>query len=254
MDNLNDETNEIDQRLRQWARDTAPTEDRLQRLRQEILAQAIRINAPVPSGAGRWWQTVAGRAAIGAVTLSLLVVIVVWPRGSKEMKEVVARSPADIVSLPEAHLHKLVAEIERLFDDRLAWVAETNQDVSLGIERQASMATGQPRIAVRVVVLQRASPSDPWKAVWTGDVAARAEELVQVKSPGDGSQWMLWTHVLPDGAVSVDTELAMPGGSASWKASSVQQPQVPVQVLANRQGEAEFQVWQTASVMSEETL
>lgn len=251
---MNDETNEIDRRLQQWARDTAPTEDRLQRLRQEILAQAIPANTPAPSESGQWWQTMAGRAAIAAVALSLLVLVTIWPRGSKESNEVTAPSPADIASLPEAHLQKLVAEIERLFDDRLAWVAETNDEVTLGIQRQSSTVTGQPRVAVRVVVLRRGSPADPWQAVWTGDVAARAEELVRVDSPGDGSQWMLWTHVLPDGAVSVDTELAMPGGSANWKISSVQQPQVPMQVLANRQGESEFQVWQTAAVLSEETL
>jgi hypothetical protein len=249
---MSDESQQIDERLRQWARHTAPAADRLLRLRQEIMAQATRPDSTAVSSTGqRWWQTIAGRAAIALIALSLLMVVMLRPRPAT----VSGPSPSSIALLPEAHLQKLVAEIERLFDDRLAWVAETNDDVLLGIEPSASPAAGGPRVAVRVVVLQRSTPSGPWQAVWMGDVAARAEELVQVDSPGDGSQLKLWTYILPDGAVSVDTELAMPkGGPRTWKSSSVQQPQVPLQLLSNRQGDAEFQVWPTAAVLTEGAL
>jgi hypothetical protein len=248
---MSDESNELDQQLQRWARHSAPSEDRLRRLRREILNRAIPVPAGPSLAAPAWWQRVAGRAALAVMALSVLLAVMFLPR---EKKNAAGPSPAAIASLPEAHLQKLLAEVERLFDDHLAWVAETNNDVSLGIEPSGSSGSDRPRVAVRVVVMQRSSPTDPWLAIWKGDVAARAEELVQVDSPGDGSQLKLWTYVLPDGAVSVDSELAMPGAPAMWKSTSVQQPQVPLQVLSNRQGDAEYQVWQTAAVLPESAL
>jgi hypothetical protein len=141
--------------------------------------------------------------------------------------------------------------MDRLFSERLAWVAETNQDVSLGLDETSS--TGGPRVAVRVVVLKRMADAKTWQPIWIGDVVSRPEELVQL-STSDTSRLSLWTHLLPDGALAVDTELGIEDSGTVWSSSSVQQSQVPQQVLFARAQGGEFQVWQTVALFPEDAL
>jgi hypothetical protein len=248
---MNDEPNtQLDQRLRQWADEREPGSDRLARLRQAILAQTAHATA-TPAATLQWWQSVSGRALAAALTvLAIVAALTLWPR-TPTARPLAEPSPGSPV--PQAHLQALVSEMERVFDRRLVWVAETNREVLLGIE-DADTSSAGPHVAVRVVVLQRSSSAEPWQAVWTGDVAGRSEELVRVTSPRDGSRLNLWTHVLPDGAVSVDTELAVGESGSTWKSTSVQQPQVPQRILSTRQGTSEFQVWQTAAILQEGAL
>jgi hypothetical protein len=152
----------------------------------------------------------------------------------------------DASQLPREHLQTLHSEMDRLFADRLAWLAETNQEVFLGLGE--SYAVHGPRIALRVIVLKRASNAKSWQEIWAGDVVSRPEELVQLSTTREASRLSLWTHVLPDGAVAVDTKLDIGGNGPVWTSSSVQKPQVPQQVISARAQGGEFQVWQTATL------
>ena len=84
-------------------------------------------------------------------------------------------------------------------------------------------------LAVRVVVLARARSGAAWKPIWQADVIAQAEEVVDLaaESVRDGSL-RLWMHVLPDGAIAVDADLALKGAACLQSSfSGIQQTGVP---------------------------
>jgi hypothetical protein len=248
---MNKSPDELDRLLHQWARHNEASPQRLEHLRERLAQNAEVVSAPsVPR---RSWSMFAA-GGIAASLLALSVMIALWP-SLQNRPAPAAALPSEVAPIPESHLLALFAEMERVFDNRVAWVAETNHEVLLGLEQAARSTPADRRVAVRVVVLQRESPSDPWRAVWKGDVATRSEELVSVASERDGARLDLWTHVLPDGAVTVDFELAgLVSQSKAWRSSSVQQPQTPTAVLSVQQRDSEFQVWQNATLLPEETL
>lgn len=255
MADLNDRYENLDELLHNWAQRHEPSPDRLSRLRERFTVAASMSPAMVETNRrpakAVWRQPVPLISLL--VALSILVALLVWPRS----KNVQAPRPTatNLGEIPQTHLQALTAEMDNLFDHRLAWVAETNRDVSLGLEDSPSHATSGQYIAVRVVVMHRGTHEPQWQPVWTSDVVSRSEELIQVSSASDGAKLRLWTHLLPDGAMSVDTELVLGGpGSTPWISTSIQQPEVPSKMLSIRQGQDEFEVWQTATVLGRESL
>jgi hypothetical protein len=249
---MNNEPDQLDGLLQRWASQHEPSAERLLQLRQHIIERSqapADVASPSVCPAERKWSP-AARLAL-AVALSgvvLVVASILWPES--QQRPLATRPPAAVQQIPRRHLHGLLAEMQQLFGHRLAWVAETDRDFSLGIDEGDSQELDAAHVAVHVVVFQRSAGQDKWRPIWQGDVLTRAEELIHVTSSNDSSQWSLWTHVLPDGAVSIDTELAVAKGNlAAWKSTSVQQPEVPCQVAASEQGGDEFQVWQTAAIV-----
>jgi hypothetical protein len=246
------EPDQLDGLLQQWARQHEPSDEHLWQLRQEIVERSALPGTIAPpsiaAGPRRWAPTQRLALAVALAGVALVVASALWP--SSRQKSLATPLPAAVNQIPQRHLSVLLAETKSLFGQRLAWVAETDQDVSLGLDESDLQPPADTHVAVRVVVFQRGSRQDAWRPIWKGDVLTRAEELIHVTSSSDGSQWSLWTHVLPDGAVSIDSELAVPKRDlASWKTTSVQQPQVPCRLVATQRGGDEFQVWQTAAVV-----
>jgi hypothetical protein len=249
---MNNPPDDLDRLLNRWASKNEPSAERIDRLKARIAEASKSSNEVNLTASGRWNNSATLAMAISLLALLLLVAF--WPFGTDSPAPVATLSNPE-TDVPQEHLQTLFAEMERLFDSRLAWVAETENEVSLGIDPSPQHASSGQRVGVRVVVLKRDLATAPWKAVWTGDVAARSEEFVSLASESGGARLNLWTFVLPDGAVTVDMELAGLGAeSATWRSNSVQQPQVPIAVLSARQGNAEIQIWQTAIVLQENTL
>ncbi len=248
---MNEPSDQFDPLLEQWASRREPTAERLAKLRGEILRQATGVQ-PL-SSASLNWLTKVGRGAAAALAVAALlgVSVLVW-RGQPVVEPVVAELPQ--TRLPQQHLSKLLAEMNALFDERLAWVAETNREVLIGLDDENVKTSSGARIAVRIVVLQKQPDSDRWQTVWTGDIATRSEARVQV-SQHDGSQLQLWAHVLPDGAVSIDSQFARSSTEAPiWTSSAIQQPDIPTQIVSEEHGDGEFRVWQTALLLPEASL
>lgn len=248
---MNEQSDKLDELLAAWSQRHAPSSAHLANLHSKIFSEAGLPSGVVARPAPAWQTTSPIIPFAAALACCALVSLFALRRSDSEPGTVASLPPA-ASRLPSDHLETLLSEMDHLFPERLAWVAETNREVLLGLDE--SMAARGPRVAVRVVVLKRSADAKTWQLIWTGDVVSRPEELVQLTSSDDTSRLSLWTHVLPDGAVAVDTELGIVGNNSLWSSSSVQQSQVPQQVLTARSQGNEFQVWQTAAVFPERAL
>jgi hypothetical protein len=250
MDEMNEQPEKVDELLAAWSLHNAPSAPHLAKLQARILVEAAVSSGRVARPA-RAWRIPPRILPFAAALVSCALAVTLVLRFSGERPATSAAPPA-ASQLPLEHLQTLLSEMDRMFDERLAWVAETNETISLGLEEK--FFSRGPHVVVRVVVLKRSPDANSWQPIWTGDVVSRSEERVQFSSASDASRLSLWTHVLPDGAVAVDTELGLQSNGPVWSSSTVQQSQVPLQVLsASAQGD-EFQIWQTAALLPEAEL
>ena len=250
MDVMNQQPEKLDELLASWSQSNEPSSAHLANLQAKIFIEAAPRSGAVARPAPAWQRPpwiIPFAAALACCALAVTLALRFGGIGP-----VTSAAPPAASQLPTDHLQTLLSEMDRLFQGRLAWVAETNQDVSLGLDESSS--AGGPHVAVRVVVLKCAADGKSWQPIWTGDVVSRPEELVQLSFTTDASRLSLWTHVLPDGAVAVETELGIEGNETEWTSTSVQQSQVPQQVLFTRAQRGEFQVWQTAALLPEVAL
>jgi hypothetical protein len=140
----------------------------------------------------------------------------------------------------------LVAGLEATFGDGLAWIAEHDDRVELGLV-PGGAGRGRP-VAVRVVVLTRRAGEAGWRAAWQSDVVARDEAVVDVAAgPGGAGRLRLWTHALPDGGFAIDGQLTLARSPLPLEASygGVQRPGEPRRVTGDRTGDVEWQIIQT---------
>jgi hypothetical protein len=141
----------------------------------------------------------------------------------------------------------LVAGLEETFSGRLAWVAEHDRRVDVGLTPDETRDGSRP-VAVRIVVVSRRVGDAAWTPVWQSDVVTRDEQVVDVAAgPGGTGRLRLWTHALPDGAIAVDGDLALADSDLPLRASygGVQRPGEPRRVTGASDGGVEWQVIQT---------
>jgi hypothetical protein len=140
----------------------------------------------------------------------------------------------------------LVAGMEATFGDALAWIAEHDRRVDVGLV--PGRAGGGGPVAVRIVVLVRRVGEAAWQPAWRSDVVARDEQVVDVPTGRGGSgRLRLWAHALPDGAFAIDGELTLADTTMPLAASysGVQRPGEPRRVTGDRTSDVEWQIIQT---------
>ena len=104
---------------------------------------------------------------------------------------------------------QLLSEANALFDNRIAWIADGERDVSLDVLEEDTSKAGEFML-IRVVVAKRVTPDDPWSTVWQTDVISRSEALVEIAAKQlNGSSLALWTYPMSDGEVAVDMDLIL---------------------------------------------
>lgn len=100
---------------------------------------------------------------------------------------------------------RVFRETERLFGSNLQWIAESGEQTELGVADET--AAGEPLI-VRVVLVSRPVGTDAWQPLWTADVVARANGLLQLAPDGaPGNRLALWLHRLDGCAALVESRL-----------------------------------------------
>lgn len=141
---------------------------------------------------------------------------------------------------------RLLTETNALFDNRLAWIADGEREVSLGVSDEPVSDNGA-YLLVRVVVAQRMSPDSPWSTVWYTDVISRNEELVEVTPKQlDGSALALWAYATLDGEVVIAMDLTLDRGSPTQSSSTtVLQAGRPTRVSCSTADGVEQCVFQT---------
>jgi hypothetical protein len=252
----------LDRLLRQWNEQNAPTVAELERLRERIgksVGEAsfleVRSEPAQHSSqalrAGLWF--ILGAAAAVVLMLSLRM------GGSSPTPTVggeQAQSAPSVAQLPESQLKEkaqLLAGMEETFNGQLAWVAEHAGHVELGLLPDATRQSRDARpLALRLVVVARQGADSAWRPIWQADAIARDEEIVDLPAASgrDGSL-RLWMHVLPDGAIAVDADLAL-GGAVPLRStfSGLQRGGVPQRVFSLQNNETEYQVYQTVALLA----
>jgi len=250
-DDAHDDTlppDRLDALLQGWRR-RQPLATDSSALECRVVAAIRRDEAIVPLSApaaamGRWAERAtwfaAGLAAAMAFAFSL--------RPQSPSEEAANWPPS--VRFADAQIAEktvLMAGLEDTFAGGLAWLAEHDQRVDVGLVTEAFPASGVP-LAARIVVLSRGYGAAAWEPVWQSDVVARDEEVVDVAAGASGNgRLRLWMHALPDGAIAVDGDLALADTALPFRASfnGVQRPGEPRRVTGHRTGDVEWQVIQT---------
>ncbi len=174
--------------------------------------------------------------------------------------------PPEYAWLQKEQIHNkaiLFEEMENLFDHKLAWVAETGQKLEFGLDPsvqhdadQGDQIQSRECLAVRIIIEQRQPGNGAWKLVWAMDVTAQDEGLVRVAEPHTGkNSLLLWAYRLPDGAISVESEIELAGGNQMHvQAAGLHQNAVPVKVLTALQNGTEYRIFQAVAVLNEEVI
>jgi hypothetical protein len=248
--------------LRQWADRQAPSKEEIDWLQARVMAaiddETCRdgITVPPPHRLAMWGRVMWFSLGVAA---TILVVAFLWHRGHVGLPNPVQSAEEDTSTLawfsaPQLEEKAvLLSEMERLFTDRLAWVAEDGREVRVALAGDAEKTSQGVPIAVRVVAVARRIGSDQWKPVWNVDVVTRGEQLVDLVPPGrQGEKFQAWALPLPDGMVAVDANLTLNGGVATEASfSGIQKAGAPNRIFTLKKGDVEFEVYQTVALLKE---
>ena len=247
--------------LRHWAEQQSPDDFQSERLQAQVtlaLQDAAFLDLPVIPATGGGTGVPSRLLWFAAGAAAAILLAWVLPLGHRTPAPPVAREELaeapPLVRLHEAQLMaktRLLAAAEELFDGRLAWLAEDDRDVQLGLTDAANFPQDANPIVVRLVVLARKSGSKDWKPVWEADLVTRDEQLVELTPQKlEKSRLRLWAYALPDGKIAVDSDLVLTGGIPILSVSSgVQQSGVPRQVFSLQRDDAECRVYQTVAFL-----
>jgi hypothetical protein len=243
----------LDKRLKQWAADTAPAAEDLARLRQRITdeaaracGEALRMAPPARAPfAIKLFYSLAGAAAM------LIAVCALWTMFGSDTAQPGRDTLADATTVPALDIElgrKLFSEIDRMFPERLRWVAESNGDMGMGIESAPTgiVENGVPMF-VRLTLVARHDSEHAWRPTWSADMLVRSEDAVEiVPSPHADNHLSLWIYPLTDGHILVDSRvsLATPLPLAAVS-EAVVQPGRPLQLSAGRRNNTDYRLYQT---------
>lgn len=235
-------------RLQAWRRrQDAPHDNSalVRRVRQAVRSDPALVPAPAKLPRKRW----VGRSLWLTAGLAATLVIAWFARPVRENGNP-ADWPLSVRFMPRQLSQKaeLMAGMEATFGDGLAWIAEHDRRVEVGLV--PDNANSRRRVAVRIVVLTRRVDEATWQPAWQSDVVARDEEVVDVATGTAGTgRLRLWAHALPDGAFAVDGVLTLADATMpiDTSYSGVQRPGEPRRVTGDRTRDVEWQIIQTVA-------
>jgi hypothetical protein len=252
---------ELTELLRAWADAQSPTAEEKQRLHARVTAALSGASslAGVPPELPPHRSAAWGRVvwfALGAA--AVLAAVLIWPRGeggrSALPPAAVADDPQAFAMLPAADLAQkaaLLAEVQRLFADHLAWIAENGREVRIGTAADDEKAAPGASVVVRVVVVARKRGTDAWTPVWKTDAVIRGEQVVELAPTNDrDGRLQLWAYPLADGTIAVDADLRFAGAlPVQFDYSGLQKAGVPSHAFSAKGPDAEYRVYQTVALL-----
>lgn len=266
----------LDNLLRRWADGRRPSDEQLARLHEATLrelesAKFLGLTA-APTAHVRRWR---GYCAIGAMAAAVLVAVLVpYLRRAPENRAPEnnfagnrAESPRsegtdDAPDLSRFDVRQLadkaalIKVLRETFPDDLVWVTETEGEVRIGLRSNAAPSvageeSASGELALRIVVAARKKNERIWTTLCSADVVTGPEELVEVPLEAvPGGRLAVWTCLLPDGLVAVDTDVSLDGprglhATPSLSSSLVQREGVPCKGDYREADGWEYQVFQT---------
>lgn len=257
---------ELDQLLKQWA-ERRQQEKSLDQMHGQIMSAWHEEEAQRPSSAdvhrvirlsSRY--TIRERAvwfAIGVVA-ALIVAVGVSFISDGDSGSVPAPSMPDIVELRAGQLTekaRLLGEMERMFENRLEWIAETDGRVLLEIQQEDLSGGGHESagVAVRVVVVRRNTDQPQWTPVWAVDLVAREERVIRLTPETgalpEGAELSLWTYAADEQMIAVDSNLSLGNIPVESTSSGLQQSGIPAVIHKTDRDGVQYQVYQTVAML-----
>ena len=259
----------LDRLLQAWAAHTAPEKDRVNALALKVSAAVGDVRfADLEEGLGdRSVLTYGGRLAWFSVGAAVAVLVMAFwslctsrpgeqyggQPGGTDGQPQVAEASASLTGQQLAAAATLFAEMQHVFSRELAWVAEADGTVCVGLDSHFPSEPGPaPAIVVRIVLVSRKEGELTWKVLRKMDVVTRSEQRVEL-SPEElsGAKVVLWAYPLAEGLILLDSSLVLDAPiRASSSTSEVLRAGSPIQLLSVQTGDAEYRVFQTAEVMA----
>ena len=254
------EPNKLDDRLRDWAAVRTPDETHFSAMQEQILnewdAENQRVQPASATGESR--QSLRSALAVGVAigALAAAFVALLWNTTMNDHQADIVDNPTQqppppFAWLSDAHLADkkiLRDEMLSMFDQKFGWIAETGENLEVGIDgRQHTGDT--PIVAVRVIVERRNVVQGDWTTDWAVDVVALSEERVELTPQSrDFTDFRLWAYALPDGMVSLETELDK-NGTPFVVSENLQRDGKPEVIYQTKSGVEEIRVLQSAAVL-----
>lgn len=274
----------LDDLLRRWAADRAPSEERLAQLHEATIAELasarfvdladIAPRRPTP------WRLYGAVATLAAAVLFALMLPRARRAGLDNHAPLHARQADRLLKAPPdktpvhakfddvpaaarldekqlARKAKLLKVLQETFPNDLLWVAETEGEIQIGLRSDATPPADEDNpsgdLAVRIVVAARRIDQPAWTTLCQADVLTEPEELVEVPLDAKGGgRLAVWVCLLPDGLMAVDTDLSLPGvRGLHASASTVQREGVPCRADSGAAGGWEYRVFQTVGRLPE---
>jgi hypothetical protein len=238
----------LDAVLRAWrlGRDAGTDIAGLRRRVGVAIRDANLRQAPVAAAGSRqqsWFDR--GIWCAGGLAAALAAVAVLQPLGGSRANwpESVCFNPGQV-----ADKATLFAGLKQTFGNQMAWLAEHDRRVDVGLVTDDASAGDGAAFALRVVLLSRQDGATVWQQVWRSDVVGRYEQVIDVPAGHSGSgRLQLWLHALADGGVAVEGALALTEANTPARLSfnGVQRAGEPRRVTGGRGAGQEWQLIQT---------
>jgi hypothetical protein len=247
---------------RQSAKDLGPLRERIVRALAQERSPSSLVTPALASSRTRLgkfaqsrgvWFALGGAAALLVMCLSLFL--------KQAGQDADVSAPPGFAWLDKKELAqkaRLLRETERLFENRLDWIAETDGRVLLEIQPNAGggVAPSPTGLAVRVVVVRRNAEQPSWAPVWAVDLVVHQEQVVRLTSPSahlpGGAELALWAYRVDKDLVAVDANLSLAGPALQSTFSGLQHVGVPTPVCVIERDGTEFRIFQTVAVLDSE--
>jgi hypothetical protein len=255
-------SDKLNDTLRAWSKQNAASSDHLEQLSQRIHADAVRQRADhrfeeahTSVTVGFWSRL--GYAASGAAVALLTAFLYLRASTPAHIQDGSDRQVA-IAAIPAAQIEKstrLLQNMNELFGDGLRWVAESDGEVGLGVDRLPGGVTEDMKpMLVRLVVVSRTSEESGWAPIWNADIIMKGEDLIQVApNKNADNRIALWVYPLSDGKISIDTdlELDVPLRLSSSRSMVVKQGEAR-EIMSITENGTEYKVFQSVSMLAPE--
>jgi len=249
---MTDDSEQLDDLLKRWASMKTSSPAKLSRLKDQILAEVsaeppaglARPIEPTSNDSRRWPVILIAMLCIGICFLAFLK-----PPAEVDSFDETSPTYAGLAEKELLEKATLIRETSALFERQLGWLAETGGQMEMGVLDRALWEESQP-IAVRLVIERRRPGDRTWSLFCQVDVLAFSEEVVRV-SPQcqNAAELTLWSYVLPDGLVAIDTNLSLAENALSLSTNQLHEDAGPRELMAVSHGQYEFRVFQSAAVL-----
>ena len=224
---------DIDELFSSWSAEHEPSPDHLEALSAKV-DESLRAERSANKHVvlHDHWYASRSVALTAAAVILMVACAGVWialqnQNGAKRLASPPYADPIDAISDGQRiQKQSLLAELDRMFEGKRVWFAETESEVVLGGESRptASDIAAESTVAMRLVLAKRSAASQAWQRVWSADVVSRTDQVVQFISQEPeqpNATFTTWAHLLPDGLVACDVDLKWNDGKPGQLSDSL---------------------------------